>query len=130
MVGYYWQTKAQLDLTVKEVKNIMIRGLARTLQVTLCTPLDFTPYHLDVINKKIILTSNYDDHDMSKIIVQTPEPHDLYYNAVKELYSIAFHPKFIFRQLLFLLYFRKRDWEFLFTYGWRAIRILINIYLI
>ena len=122
MVGYYWETKKMLKDTINLVKKIMFKGYARTLQVTLCTPLDFTPYHLDVINKKIILTTNYDDHDMSKIIVQTPEPHDLYYNAVKELYSIAFHPKFIFRQLLFLIYFRKRDWEFLFTYGVRAIR--------
>jgi radical SAM superfamily enzyme YgiQ (UPF0313 family) len=122
MVGYYWETKKMLKDTIDLVKKIMFKGYARTLQVTLCTPLDFTPYHLDVINKKIILTNNYDDHDMSKIIVQTPEPHDLYYNAVKELYSIAFHPKFIFRQLLFLFYFRKRDWEFLFTYGVRAIR--------
>ena len=52
MVGYYWQTKEQLDLTVKEIKRIMFSGLARTLQVTLCTPLDFTPYHLECIEKE------------------------------------------------------------------------------
>ncbi len=122
MVGYYWQTQEQLDKTVLEVKRLMISGLARTLQVTLCTPLDYTPYHQECLREGVLLTENYDDFDMSKLIVKTPIPHDQYYKAVREMYSIAFHPKFIFRQMQFLLSFKKRDWQFLFTYGGRAIR--------
>jgi radical SAM superfamily enzyme YgiQ (UPF0313 family) len=122
MVGYYWQTQEQLDKTVSEVKRLMLSGLARTLQVTLCTPLDYTPYHKECIEKGKLLTDDYDDFDMSKLIVKTPLPHDRYYEAVREMYSIAFHPKFIFRQVQFLFNFRKRDWQFLFTYGVRAIR--------
>lgn len=122
MVGYYWQTQDQLDKTVREVKDIMLRGLARTLQVTLCTPLDYTPYHVECIEKDLLLTSNYDDFDMSKLIVKTPIPHDKYYKAVREIYAIAFHPLFILRQIRFLFNFRKRDWQFLFTYSIRAIR--------
>ena len=100
----------------------MTSGLARTLQVTLCTPLDYTPYHQECINEGVLLTEDYDDFDMSKLIVETPIPHDQYYRAVREMYSIAFHPLFILRQLRFLLTFRRRDWQFLFTYGLRAIR--------
>ena len=122
MVGYYWQTKEQLDKTVSEVKRLMFSGLARTLQVTLCTPLDFTPYHIDCINKKVLLTDDYNDFDMSKLIVKTPIEHDYYYKAVSEIYAIAFSPKFIFQQIKFLFFFKKRDWQFLFTYGLRAIR--------
>jgi anaerobic magnesium-protoporphyrin IX monomethyl ester cyclase len=122
MVGYHWQTQQQLDNTVSEVKRLMISGLARTLQVTLCTPLDYTPYHQECIREGVLLTDDYDDFDMSKLIVKTPIPHDQYYKAVREMYSIAFHPLFILRQLRFLLTFRKRDWQFLFTYGVRAIR--------
>jgi radical SAM superfamily enzyme YgiQ (UPF0313 family) len=122
MVGYYWQTQEQLDNTVSEVKRLMISGLARTLQVTLCTPLDFTPYHQECIKNGILLTDNYDDFDMSKLIVRTPIPHDQYYKAVREMYSVAFHPLFILRQVRFLFSFRKRDWQFLFTYGIRAVR--------
>ena len=122
MVGYYWQTQEQLDHTVSFVKDLMFRGLARTLQVTLCTPLDFTAYHEECLRENVLLTRNYDDHDMSKLIVQTPIPHDVYYQAVREMYSIAFHPLFILRQIRFLLSFRKRDWQFLFIYGVRAIR--------
>jgi len=122
MVGYYWQTKEQLDLTVSTVKDLMFRGLARTLQVTICTPLDYTPYHKECLKEDVLLTENYDDFDMSKVIVKTPIPHSEYYDAIKKLYSIPFSPKFIFRQTLFLLKFRKRDWQFLFTYGYRAIR--------
>lgn len=122
MVGYYWQTQEQLDNTVSEVKRLMISGLARTLQVTLCTPLDYTPYHQECIKNGVLLTENYDDFDMSKLIVRTPIPHDQYYKAVREMYSVAFHPLFIWRQVLFLFSFRKRDWQFLFTYGIRAVR--------
>ena len=122
MVGYYWQTREQLDKTVSEVKRLMFSGLARTLQVTLCTPLDYTPYHRECIDKGLLLTDDYDDFDMSKLIVETPLPHDAYYQAVREMYSIAFHPRFILRQVRFLLRFRKREWQFLFTYSLRAIR--------
>jgi len=122
MVGYYWQTQEQLDNTVSEVKRLMFDGLARTLQVTLCTPLDYTPYHKECIREGVLLTDNYDDFDMSKLIVKTPIPHDQYYKAVKDMYSIAFHPKFILRQLIFLTSFKKKDWQFLFTYSVRAIR--------
>lgn len=122
MVGYYWQTKEQLDKTVHEVKSLMIRGLARTLQVTLCTPLDYTPYHIECKKKGVLNTKDYNDHDMSKLIVKTPISHDYYYEAVSKMYSVAFHPLFIMRQILFLFSFRKRDWQFLFTYSGRAIR--------
>jgi hypothetical protein len=122
MVGYYWQTQEQLDLTVKTVKDLMFRGLARTLQVTICTPLDFTPYHQECIDAGVMLTDDYDDHDMSKLIVKTPLPHDAYYAAIKEMYAISFHPRFILRQIRFLVSGRTRDWQFLFTYGLRAIR--------
>ncbi len=122
MVGYYWQTQEQLDNTVSEVKRLMLSGLARTLQVTLCTPLDYTPYHQECIREGVLLTDDYNDFDMSKLIVKTPIPHDQYYKAVREMYSIAFNPKFILRQLIFLTNFKKKDWQFLFTYSIRAIR--------
>ncbi len=126
MVGYYWQTKAQLDQTVGLVKDLMFRGLARTLQVTLCTPLDYTPYHEECIKNGVLLTKDYDDHDMSKLIVKTPAPHDVYYQAVREMYGIAFDPRFLLRQVRFLFSFRKRDWQFLFIYGVRAVRRVRN----
>lgn len=128
MVGYYWETQEMLDETVKFVKYLMASGLTRTIQVTLCTPLDYTPYHLECLTKKVLLTDNYDDFDMSKLIVKTPVPHERYYEAIREMYSFGFSPQFIFRQLLFLFTFRKRDWQFLFVYGWRAIRRLTNHY--
>jgi radical SAM superfamily enzyme YgiQ (UPF0313 family) len=122
MVGYYWQTQKQLNQTVKTVKNLMVKGLARTLQVTLCTPLDFTPYHQECIDNDVLLAEGYDDFDMSKLIVKTPIPHDAYYAAVREIYGIAFNPRFVARQLKFLSLHNKSDWQFLFTYGTRAVR--------
>ena len=124
MVGYYWETKEMLDETVSTVKELMFKGLARTLQVTICTPVDYTPYHIDCLVNKRLLVDDYDysKFDMSRVIVKTPIKHSYYYKAIKEMYSIAFHPKFIIRQLVFLLSFKKKDWQFLFTYSIRAIR--------
>lgn len=122
MVGYYWQTQAQLDQTVSTVRDIMFRGLARTLQVTICTPLDFTPYHQECIDKGVLLAKDYDEHDMSRVIVKTPIPPSAYQEAIRRMYSVSFHPRFVLRQIWFLRYFRKRDWQFLFIYSGRAIR--------
>ncbi len=122
MVGYYWQTQQQLDQTVQTVRQFMFQGLARTLQVTICTPLDFTPYHQECLDQGVLLTDDYDDFDMSKVIVKTPIPHERHYEAIRQMYGIAFHPKFLARQIAFLASGRIRDWEFLFTYGWRALR--------
>ena len=70
MVGYYWKMK-NVKETVDFVKELMFSGLARTLQVTLCTPLDYTPYHQECIDKNVLLTKEYEDYDMSKLIVKT-----------------------------------------------------------
>lgn len=128
MVGYYWETKGMLQETVDYVKFLMYSGLARTLQVTLCTPLDYTPYHQQCIDKGLMLTDDYDDFDMSKLIVKTPEPHETYYEAVREMYSIAINPRFLWRQVRFLASGKKKDWQFLFTYGVRALRRVTNHY--
>src|SRR5258706_2376520 len=128
MVGYYWETKEILQETIDYVKYLMNEGLARTLQVTLCTPLDYTPYHQQCIDQGLMLTDDYDDFDMSKLIVKTPEAHELYYEAVREMYSIAFSPRFLWRQVQFLASGRKKDWQFLFIYGVRALRRVTNHY--
>ena len=59
---------------------------------------------------------------MSKLIVKTPMEHKEYYKYVKKMYSLAFHPLFILRQIIFLFRFKKRDYQFLFKYSFRAIR--------
>lgn len=127
MVGYYWQTQAQLDLTVNTVSDLMFRGLARTLQVTICIPLDYTPYHVECIEKGVLLTDDYNDFDMSKVIVKTPIPHENYYKAVGDILGIALNPRFVFKQIQFLFSGRLRDWRFLFVYGWRALRRVRNV---
>ncbi|MEA2064417.1 MAG: radical SAM protein [Gemmatimonadota bacterium] len=122
MIGYYWQTREMLDQTVDMVREIMFKGLARTLQVTLCTPLDFTPYHQECIDQGVLLTDDYNDFDMSRMIVKTPLAHEEYYKAIREMYGVAVDPRFLWRQMRFLATLDRRNWQFLFTYGWRALR--------
>ena len=73
-----------------------------------------------------MLTEDYDDFDMSKIIVKTPIPHEEYYKAIRDMYGVALDPRFLARQVRFLASGRKRDWQFLFSYGWRALRRVRN----
>ena len=126
MVGYYWQTRQMLDKCVSTVREMMFKGLARTLQVTYCTPLDFTPYHLECIEKGVMLTEDYDDFDMSRLIVKTPLPQEAYAEAIRKMYGVVLDPRFVGRQIRFLASGRKRDWQFLFTYGVRALRRVHN----
>lgn len=126
MVGYYWQTQEMLNTTVNTVRDMMFRGLARTLQVTICTPLDYTPYHVECSENNVLLTNDYNDFDMSEVIVKTPVPVDAYYAAIRKMYGVAVHPRFLLQQIKFLFSGRKRDWQFLFSYGWRALRRVRN----
>ncbi len=125
MVGYYWETQKMLDETVDFVRKIMLNGWARTLQVTLCTPLDYTPYHEECIREGVLLTDNYDDFDMSKLIVKTPIPHERYYEAVRKMYLYSFYPQVLWSH--FALMFNPRFGpKVLLAYGWRAIRRVQN----
>lgn len=126
MVGYHWQTQEQLDKTVATVRRFMFEGLARTLQVTICTPIDYTPYHTECIEKGVLLTTDYDAFDMSRVIVKTPIDHERYYEAIRAMYGVVYDPRFLWRQVRFLASGRKRDWQFLFTYGWRGLRRVRN----
>jgi len=127
MVGYYWQTQEMLDQTIKFTRNIMKKGLARTLQVTICIPLDYTPYHNECIEKGLLLTNNYDDHDMSKIIVKTPIEKKKYYEAIKNILDIVYDPVFLFTQVKYALTFKTRNIEFLTRYSLRALRRVRNV---
>ncbi len=127
MVGYYWETRQMLDNTINNVKKYMFSGLARTLQTTICIPLDYTPYHLECIENEVLLSEDYNDFDMSKVIVKTPLPHEEYYKAIEKILGIATDPRFVLRQLVFLMRFRLRDWKFLFVYGFRALRRIRNV---
>ena len=125
MVGYYWETQKMLDETVDFVRKIMLNGWARTLQVTLCTPLDYTPYHEECIREGVLLTDNYDDFDMSKLIVKTPIPHERYYEAVRKMYLYSFYPQVLWSH--FALMFNPRFGpKVLLAYGWRAVRRVQN----
>lgn len=127
MVGYYWQTQEMLDQTVNFVKDLMREGLARTLQVTICIPLDYTPYHKECLENDLLLTDNYDDHDMSKIIVKTPIPKERYYEAISKILDIVYDPKFLFTQVKYAFSFKKRNIQFLTNYSLRALRRVRNV---
>ncbi|MDY0282513.1 MAG: hypothetical protein RBR35_18370, partial [Salinivirgaceae bacterium] len=49
-----------------------------------------------------------------------------YYKAIRDMYGIATHPRFLGRQLRFMASGRSRDLEFVFRYGWRALRRVRN----
>lgn len=75
----------------------------------------------------VLLTDDYDDFDMSKVIVKTPLPHAAYYEAIQEILGIATDPVFVARQVQYLARMDPRDWKFLFVYGWRALRRVRNV---
>ena len=62
---------------MKLKNNVFCFGFDSSIKIY--TPLDFL-YHLECIEKKKILTDNYDDFDMSKLIVKTPIDHKYYYS--------------------------------------------------
>ena len=55
------ETLEMLNETVNTVK-IMFK-----MQVTICTPIDFTPF-IETIENKLLLVDDYNDFDMSRVI--------------------------------------------------------------
>ena len=47
-------------------------------------------------------------------------------DAIRRMYGVALDPRFLARQVGFLFSGRRRDAQFLFSYGWRALRRVRN----
>jgi radical SAM superfamily enzyme YgiQ (UPF0313 family) len=99
MFGYPWETSEDIARTVKLARELLIRGIAYTLQVTLVIPYPGTPLFRELDQKKQLLTYNWDDYDMRMNVMKGDLNEDAIKLAIREVYRGFLHPRGIWNRL-------------------------------
>ncbi len=100
MVGYPWETEKDAQKTLKLARSIFDKGWADSLQATVVIPYPGTPLFEECQKNNWLESTNWDDFDMSRPIMKTAIDQKKLMALSRSLYSLAFNPKFLIRQLL------------------------------
>lgn len=100
IIGYPNETKADAQKTLNLARKIFKEGLADSLQATILIPYPGTPLFKYCQDKKLLLTTNWDDFDMRQPVIKSPiSPADQLL-LVQNLFKGILSPKFIFQKII------------------------------
>ena len=114
MFGYPWETYEEARKTLELGKRLLRKGWAYTVQATVVIPYPGTPLFAECQRQGLLKTLDWDRYDMKEPVMTTPMRDGQVMELVQGIYSVAFHPEFLFRKALAV-----RDWDDL-RYFWRA----------
>lgn len=100
MVGYPWEGEKEVEKTLKLAKNLFEKGLADSLQATVVIPYPGTPLFNECLKNNCLTSLNWNDYDMTKPIMKTNLDSQKIMELSRNLYSLAFSPKFLLRKTL------------------------------
>ncbi|MDD5708680.1 MAG: radical SAM protein, partial [Kiritimatiellae bacterium] len=100
MLGFPWEGAAEIARTVALARELLIRGWAYTLQVTLAIPYPGTPL-FEMCDKEGLLTTRaWEDFDMRSCVMRTPVGEEAIKAAIRRIYRAFFHPRALWNRLL------------------------------
>lgn len=99
MVGYPWETKVDAYNTLSFAKKLFVQGFADTLQATIVIPYPGTPLFRECKSSGLLLTEDWDEYDMKKLIMKTQLLEEDVKTITQELYKLFFNPKYILRKI-------------------------------
>lgn len=99
MFGYPWETKEEMQNTVKEVKHIFRKGWADTLQATIVIPYPGTRLFEECKKNHWLKTTDWDDYDMRAPVMKTKAGDDEIKKSVQECYRVFMSPRYVLRKL-------------------------------
>ncbi len=100
MLGFPWETADEIAQTVALARNLLIRGWAYTLQVTLAIPYPGTPLFRQCEKEGWLLTSDWDAFDMRQAVMRTQVGDATIRAAIRRIYRAFFHPRALWNRLL------------------------------
>ncbi|RLI71484.1 B12-binding domain-containing radical SAM protein, partial [Archaeoglobales archaeon] len=100
MVGYPWESKDDAMKTVKLARWLFEKGYACTLQATIVIPYPGTKMFEECKEKGLLVTEDWDEYDMRKLVMKAPIDEEDVKELTQELYKSFFTPKYILRRLL------------------------------
>ncbi|HDY87230.1 MAG TPA: radical SAM protein [bacterium] len=102
MVGYPWETRADVLKTYELAKHLMESGFVDMLQATIVIPYPGTPLYEEALKNDwfIIDPTDYEKFDMSQPVLRTPDmsPAEVV-EMCNSFYRLFLKPKFIWRYL-------------------------------
>jgi len=99
MFGYPWETLKMSQNTLKLGRFLLKKGYAYTVQATIMIPYPGTPLFDECKTNNWLLTEDWDEYDMRKPVMKTLVGSAEIASLVRKLYSIAFHPAFIWNKI-------------------------------
>jgi radical SAM superfamily enzyme YgiQ (UPF0313 family) len=100
MLGYPWETSAEIERTVALATELLKRGWAYTLQVTRLIPYPGTPLYKECDAKDLLVTRTWEDFDMRAPVMKTEVPDEEIRCAIRRIYRAFFHPRALWNRLL------------------------------
>ena len=100
MIGYPWETLKDAQNTLEEAKTLFRDGLVDSMQATVVIPYPGTPLFKECLEKKWLLTDDWDNYDMRQPIMKSPIPTEKMNTMVNSLFKTALEPKFLIRKVL------------------------------
>ena len=121
MFGYPWEGAAEIENTVRLARELLRKGHAYTLQVTMVVPYPGTPLFRELDAAGLLRTRDWDQYDMRTAVMQCPVPEQTIKDAVRRVYRAFLHPETIVRRLL-----TTRDPVADIGFYWRGFRSLVG----
>jgi len=121
MFGYPWEGPEEIEHTVELARELMKKGYAYTLQVTLVIPYPGTPLFRECDEKGILATRDWDHFDMRMNVMKGKVSEETIKEAIRRVYSSFFHPLAVLNRVL-----HTRHPVDDIRFYWRGIRSLLG----
>ena len=100
MFGHAWESREDVERTVKLARRLLANGHASTLQCTMTIPYPGTPLFKELKENGGLTTLDWDEYDMRRQITKTPlVSEDEIKAAVREVYKGFLQPGAIWHRL-------------------------------
>lgn len=98
MFGYPWETQSDELRTLKMVRWILLKDFAQSAQATILMPYPGTRLYKMAEESGMLKHKDWDKWDMTESVFKETHKKDLL-KMQRQIYNIAYHPKFIWNKL-------------------------------
>jgi len=100
MFGYPWETFEDAKKTLELGKYLLRKDIVSTMQATNLVPYPGTPLFEYCKQNNLLKTLDWEDYDMSKLVMKAPLSDEEVAKMARSLYKMAFNHELLFRKVL------------------------------
>jgi radical SAM superfamily enzyme YgiQ (UPF0313 family) len=100
MMGYPWESITDIKRTFRFIKELMVHGLADSLQATIVVPYPGTSLFDECRQRGWLLTEDWDRYDMRESVMRSSVTSSDIVKFTRNMYAqVALDPRFLYHQL-------------------------------